>query len=102
MGRTCKILFFIRRNTSSFCGSPVVKNLASHNMSPYAPAVLVTFLPEPIMSKDLSIKIVRLERGVMDMSLWTLKEEEAMMVDQLFTPRKAVEDNDIFPIWSLS
>jgi hypothetical protein len=41
---------------------PVVKDLASHNVPTDTPAILITLLPEPVVPKQLLIKIVCLVR----------------------------------------
>jgi hypothetical protein len=45
---------------------PVIEDLATHDMSPNAPAVGPAFVAEPIVAQDLGIEVVRLERGVVD------------------------------------
>lgn len=52
-------------------------------MSPDAPAILVALVTQPVVAKHLRVEVVRLEAGVVYMALWTLKEEEAMVVYKL-------------------
>lgn len=60
--------------------SPVVKDLASHNMAPDSPAVLISLLTKPMMSEKLRVEIMSLIGRMMDMTLWPLEEEETVMV----------------------
>lgn len=41
---------------------PVIENLTAHNMPPDPPAVLVALVPQPMVSQQLCIKVMRLER----------------------------------------
>lgn len=47
--------------------APVIKDLASHDMPTNTPAILISLLPEPMVAQQLRIKIMRLERRMMDM-----------------------------------
>ena len=46
--------------------SPVVKDLTAHHMSSDTPAVIIPLVPEPVVSENLRVKIVRLVGGVVD------------------------------------
>jgi hypothetical protein len=54
-------------------------------MPPYSPAILVSLLSQPVVAEDLSIKVVCLIRGVVDVELGTLVEKEGMVVDLIFS-----------------
>jgi len=61
--------------------SPVVKNLTAHHVPPDAPAVGVPLVAQPVVTQNLRVKVVRLEGRVVDVHLWTLEKEEAVVVD---------------------
>ena len=81
---------------------PVVENLATHDVSPDAPTVLIAFVTEPIVSQNLCIKVMRFKGWMMDMRLWALEKEEAVMVDKLLSASQTIEDNDIFSVRAVS
>lgn len=64
-------------------------------MAPDAPAVSVPLLAQPIVTQDLGVKVVRLERGMMDMHLGALEKEKAVVVDELVAPVETEEDGDV-------
>lgn len=70
---------------------PVIKDLTTHDVSPNAPAILPTFMPQPVMTQHLRVKIVRFEARVMDMTLGAFEEEKAMVVDKLLPTVKSAE-----------
>lgn len=76
---------------------PVINDLAPHDMSPYAPAVLPSFLSEPIMSQYLCVEIVGLEGRMMYVRFGPFKEEETVVVDQLLSAVQAAEGVAVFP-----
>jgi hypothetical protein len=49
---------------------PVVENLTSHDMPPNTPAIRVSLIHQPVMSKNLDVEIVNLKGGMMDMTNW--------------------------------
>jgi hypothetical protein len=51
---------------------PIIEYLAPHDMPSNSPAVLIALVSQPVMSKHLSVKIMRLKRGVMHMHLRSL------------------------------
>ncbi len=55
---------------------PVIENLTTHYMSSHTPAVLISFLPEPVVAQDLCIKVMSLKRRMMDVRFWSLEEKE--------------------------
>lgn len=74
--------------------SPIIKDLTSHDMAAYAPTKLVTLFSQPVVAQDLGVKIVRFERGVVDVELGALKEEEAVMVDEFLATCQAEKHGD--------
>lgn len=50
-------------------------------MSAYSPAVLVALVAQPVVSEHLRVKIMALERRVVNVRDWSLKEEKRVMVD---------------------
>lgn len=62
---------------------PVIEDLASHDMSSDSPAILVTFLAQPVMPKGLCVKVIGLVGRMVDVRLGTFEEEEAMVVHKL-------------------
>jgi hypothetical protein len=65
-------------------------------MSPYTPAVLVSLVPQPVVAEDLGVKVVCLERRVVDVrGPGSLKEEEAVMVHELVSPVESKEDGHV-------
>jgi len=60
-----------------------------------APAVGVPLLAEPVVAEHLGVKVVGLERRVVDVHLGALEEEEAVVVDQLVAAVEAEEDGDV-------
>lgn len=65
-------------------------------MPAHAPAVLVSPFLQPVVAEDLQIKIVHLERRVVDVAFWTFVEEEAMMVDELIATVEVEERRHVF------
>lgn len=47
--------------------APVIKDLTPHDMPTNAPTVLIPLLPEPMVSQQLCIEVMRLKRRMMDM-----------------------------------
>jgi hypothetical protein len=64
---------------------PVVEDLATHDMSSHAPAVFVALLAQPVVTKDLRVKVMGLVRCVVDVELGALEEEKDVMVYQLLS-----------------
>lgn len=52
-------------------------------MTPNSPAVLISSLTKPVMTKELQVRVVGLVRRVMDVKLGPFKKEKAMMVHEL-------------------
>lgn len=75
---------------------PVVKDLAAHYVAPHSPAVLIAPVPKPVVTKDLGVKVMRLEGRVVDVALWALEEEEAVVVNPLIASIKPEEDCHVF------
>jgi uncharacterized lipoprotein YmbA len=65
--------------------SPIIKDLTAHDMSADTPAVVIALVPQPIMTKNLNVKVVRFKGAVVNMALWTLEKEEGMMIDGVGT-----------------
>lgn len=65
--------------------SPVVKDLAAKDVSPDTPAVLIALVTQVVMPKHLDVKVVNLERAVMDMGLGAFKYEETVVICKRFT-----------------
>lgn len=74
---------------------PVVKDLTPNHVSSHTPAVCVSLMPQPIVPQHLSIEVVRLERRVVYVRLWSFEEEEAVVVDKLPASVEAKEDGHI-------
>lgn len=87
---------------ADFFNSPIVKNLTTHNMPSYTPAIFITLVAKPIMTQDLSVEIVSFKGCMVDMGLGSLKEEETMMVHQLFPSCKTIKGNNVLPFWIVS
>lgn len=51
-------------------------------MPPNAPAILISPLAKPVVAEELQIRVVGLERGVMDVKFGALEEEEGVMVHE--------------------
>lgn len=49
-------------------------------MSTNAPAILIALLPEPMVTQQLRIEIMRLERRMMDVRFGPFEHEEAMVI----------------------
>lgn len=64
-------------------------------MPPDAPAVRVPLVAQPVVPQHLGVKVVRLKRGMVDVHFGALKEEEAVVVDQLVAAVEAEEDGDV-------
>lgn len=64
-------------------------------MPPDAPAVRVPLVAQPVVPQHLGVKVVRLKRGMVDVHSGALKEEEAVVVDQLVAAVEAEEDGDV-------
>jgi hypothetical protein len=73
---------------------PIIEDLTSHDMPSNTPAILPPLVSQPVVPEHLRIEIMRLETRMMDMTLWPLEEEKAVVVDQLLPAvesAKAVE-----------
>lgn len=64
---------------------PVIKDLTSHDVTSYTPAVLIPLAAQPVMTQHLSVEIMCFKRRVMYVRLGTFKEEKAMVIDQFRT-----------------
>lgn len=40
---------------------PIIEYLTSHNVTPNTPTILIAFVTEPVMAKDLCIEVMGLE-----------------------------------------
>lgn len=79
--------------------SPVIEDLAAHDVPPNTPAVLITLVAHPIVAEDLGVEVVRLKRGVVDMgSSRSFKEEEAVVVDQLIPAVQSKEHGVVLSV----
>lgn len=67
-------------------------------MSSHTPAVLVPFVPKPVVSQYLGVKIVRLKGRMMDVRFRAFEEEKAVMVNQLFASLETVEDYHVLAV----
>lgn len=74
---------------------PVVENLAAQNMPADTPAVLIPFLPQPVVAKELGVEVVRLKRRMVDVTLGALEHEEAMVIHELLAAVKMHECGDV-------
>lgn len=52
-------------------------------MSSDTPAILIAFLPKPVVAKELRVEVVRFIRRVVNVELGSLVEEETMVIDLL-------------------
>ena len=71
---------------------PVVKDLTPHHMATDAPAVGIPLVAQPVVTEHLGVKVVCLERRVVDVHLGPLEEEEAVVVDQVVAAVQPEED----------
>lgn len=71
---------------------PVIENLAAHYVAPNTPAVLVALMTKPVVTEHLGIKIVRLERRVVDVHLGAFEEEETVVVYEFVPAVESEED----------
>ena len=67
-------------------------------MPTHPPAVLIPLMTQPIVTKNLSIKVMGFKRTMVDMSLWSLKEEETVMINGNVPAVQASESRDIVSI----
>lgn len=67
--------------------SPVIKNLASEDMSSNPPDQLVVLFQQPVMTHELCVEVINLITSVVHPSFWkdggSSDEKEAVMVDVL-------------------
>lgn len=76
---------------------PIVEDLAPHDMPPYAPAVLVALVPQPVVAQHLRVVVERLKAAVVHVrGARALEEEEAVVVDLLGALVEAEEDGHVF------
>lgn len=61
---------------------PVVEDLTTHYMPSNAPAYLVAFLAQPVVTEYLRVKIMCFEGRVVHMADWSFEEEEGVVVDE--------------------
>lgn len=64
-------------------------------MSSDAPAVLVALGTQPIVTQKLGVKVVGFIRGVVNVVLGTLEEEEAVVVHELLAAVEVEEGCDV-------
>ena len=62
------------------------------------PAVLIPLMTQPIVTKNLSIKVMSFKRTMVDMSFWSLKEEKTVMINGNVPPVQTSESRDIVSI----
>lgn len=74
---------------------PVVKDLTAQDMSAYSPAVLIRLLSQPMVSKQLGVKVVCLIGRMMDVRFGTLKEEKAVVIHQFLSTVEMEERGDV-------
>jgi len=67
-------------------------------MSSNAPAELVSFLLEVLMTQELSVEIVNFEGAVVDVDGWLLLTEERMVVDEVVTAIEMEETGDVLVV----
>lgn len=63
-------------------------------MPSYSPTILIALMPQWIVSQNLRIEVMCLEGGVLDMIFGSF-EEEAVVIDELFSAGKAAESVEI-------
>lgn len=71
-------------------------------MTPNAPTAFVALMSQPVVSQDLSVKVMRLKGGVMNMGLWSLEKEKAVMIHQVISAIEAIESNHVVSFWVVS
>lgn len=65
-------------------------------MPPYAPAVLIALVPQPVVAQHLRVVVVRLEAAVVHVrGAGPLEEEEAVVVDLFGALVEAEKDRDV-------
>ena len=64
-------------------------------MSTHTPTVLVALVTKPIVAKNLGVKVMCLKRTMVNMRLWPLKEEEAVVINGNIPTIQASEGGDI-------
>ena len=74
---------------------PIIKDLTPHNMPPHPPAVLVPLVPQPIMTQNLGVEIMRLKARVVDVALGAFEEEETVVIDELGAAVEAAEGVEV-------
>ena len=67
-------------------------------MPPHAPDGLVPFLRQPLVAQVLRIKVVDLERGVVDVRCVVLVQEEAVVVHVLFAAVDVRKQSNVLPL----
>jgi hypothetical protein len=57
-------------------------------MTAHAPAILIPFTTEPVVTQYLGIEVMGLKRGMVYMGLWSFEEKKAVVIDKLGSPVK--------------
>jgi hypothetical protein len=66
-------------------------------MTTYAPAILIPFTTEPVMTQYLGIEVMGLKRGMVYMGLWSFEEKKGMVINKFGSPVKMEEGGYISP-----
>lgn len=74
---------------------PVVKYLASEDVSTNTPTYLMSLLYEPIMTQCLCIKVMNLKRRMVNMRLGSFIKEEAVVINHFLTAIEVKEGRNI-------
>jgi hypothetical protein len=77
---------------------PVIKDLTSHNVPPNTPAILVSLANQLVVSQNLGIKVMDLERRMVDMKSWALEKEERVMVNELVATNEVHECGYVYSV----
>ena len=74
---------------------PIIKNLGPQNVSSDPPDRLIALLGEPLMAHMLGVKVMHLERAMMNVTGFVGAHEESMMIDMVRATVDVSEDGNI-------
>ena len=74
---------------------PIIKYLGAQNVSSDAPDRLIALLGEPLVADMLGVKVMHLERAMMNMTGLVGAHEESMMIDMVRATVNVSEDGNI-------
>ena len=71
-------------------------------MSPHPPTILISLLNQPIMAQHLGVEVKHFKRRMMDMCLWSFKDEQRVVIYEVETAVQMQEGDHVTAIGAMN